>query len=65
MLTASAEVGFQPGEVSGGPAERMTRIPDTDAPSIDVLVLFAARTYAPATEASRLSGAGAGTTDND
>ncbi len=65
VLTASAEVGFQPGEVSGGPAERMTRIPDTDAPSIDVLVLFAARTYAPATEASRLSGAGAGTTDND
>jgi len=32
---------------------------------VDVLIRFAARTYAPATEASRLSGAGAGTTDND
>lgn len=29
------------------------------------LTAFAARTYAPATEASRLAGAGAGTSDND
>lgn len=32
---------------------------------IDELTSFAARTYAPATEQSRLSGAGAGTNDND
>lgn len=33
--------------------------------AIDVLLGLAARTYAPETEASRLSGAGAGLTDND
>jgi hypothetical protein len=32
---------------------------------LETLQGFAARTYAPATEASRLRGAGAGTSDND
>ncbi|MBO6852656.1 MAG: DUF3726 domain-containing protein [Marivivens sp.] len=32
---------------------------------VDQLNIFAGRTYAPATEASRLAGAGAGLTDND
>lgn len=36
-----------------------------DAAAIATLESFAARTYAPATEASRLAGAGAGTSDND
>jgi len=33
--------------------------------AVKTLQRFAAKTYAPATEASRLAGAGAGTTDND
>jgi len=36
-----------------------------EAATITTLETFAARTYAPATEASRLAGAGAGTSDND
>lgn len=36
-----------------------------DAGIMERLGKFAARTYAPASEASRLAGAGAGTTDND
>lgn len=35
------------------------------ADAVNVLNTFAARTYAPATEESRLAGAGAGLTDND
>jgi hypothetical protein len=38
---------------------------DIDPAVIDVLKAYAHRTYVPATEASRLSGAGAGTRDND
>lgn len=38
---------------------------DIDAQTEGILLAFAARTYAPATEASRATGAGAGTTDND
>jgi len=41
-----------------------TRVSD-NAASIKRLVGFADKTYAPATEASRMAGAGAGTTDND
>ena len=37
----------------------------SDVSSVHLLKQFAHRTYAPATEQSRLSGAGAGTTDND
>jgi len=46
-------------------AETTTRVPETEADAIAALGDFAARTYAPATEASRMSGAGAGTSDND
>lgn len=41
-----------------------TRV-DLSAPTFDSLATLAHRIYAPATEASRLGGAGAGTTDND
>lgn len=41
------------------------RISEINADALTVLEGLAARTYAPATEASRLSGAGAGVTDND
>lgn len=42
-----------------------SRVPATEEQAIKVLHEFAARTYAPATEQSRLSGAGAGLGDND
>ena len=45
--------------------ERATRVPTIDLRALDVLNAFANRTYAPATEASRLLGAGAGLSDND
>ena len=46
------------------PSTRRTRLdPDTD--DWRILKRFAGRTYAPATEASRLKGAGAGLNDND
>ena len=38
---------------------------EADAETIDLLNSFAARTYAPASEESRLAGAGAGLSDND
>ena len=38
---------------------------DVPQPVVDALGALAARTYVPATEASRLAGAGAGLTDND
>jgi len=46
-------------------ADSVARVPETESDAIERLTYYAARTYAPATEASRLSGAGAGTTDND
>jgi len=42
-----------------------TRVPDKSLPAIATLEKLAALTYAPATEASRVRGAGAGTSDND
>jgi len=48
------------------PAETITAGPvDVDAEIWKALNAFAKKTYVPATEASRLSGAGAGLTDND
>ena len=44
---------------------RRRRVPDGEEAAISRLGRFAARTYAPATEASRIAGAGAGLTDND
>lgn len=46
-------------------AETRLRVPDDEADAIARLQAYAARIYAPATEASRMSGAGAGVTDND
>ena len=46
-------------------ATKINRVPESMRQSMQVLNDFSARTYAPATEESRLSGAGAGTTDND
>lgn len=45
--------------------ERMSRLGDHFACCVDRLNAFAFRTYAPATGQSRMSGAGAGLTDND
>jgi hypothetical protein len=42
-----------------------TRLPDHYACCVDQLAAFAHHTYAPATSASRLGGAGAGLNDND
>ena len=42
-----------------------SRVPVTASACITVLNSFAKNTYAPATEASRLAGAGAGLDDND
>lgn len=45
--------------------ERLTRLGEQFACCVDRLGTFAHRTYAPATGQSRMSGAGAGLTDND
>ncbi|MFT5260983.1 MAG: hypothetical protein ACI810_002740, partial [Gammaproteobacteria bacterium] len=42
-----------------------TRVPSSDHECMEALKVYAGKTYAPATEASRLAGAGAGLTDND
>ncbi|MEX0344788.1 MAG: DUF3726 domain-containing protein [Rhizobiaceae bacterium] len=44
---------------------RQMRVPEYEKTAIERLGRFAARTLAPATEASRMAGAGAGLTDND
>jgi hypothetical protein len=57
---------LRPGKLAASVARAIaTRVPDETLPYIKHLHSFAARTYAPATEQSRLSGAGAGTTDTD
>lgn len=61
-----AEVRITPGQAPG-PAQQQVRLTRC-CMSTDLyfrLNTFAERTYAPATEASRLAGAGAGLTDND
>ena len=63
LVTSEANCETSPTSAQiGGTA---TRVADTEAEAMELLDQFAHRTYAPATEASRLSGAGAGTTDND
>jgi len=42
-----------------------SRVLSDQMPHVKILEKFAHKTYAPATEESRLAGAGAGTTDND
>lgn len=44
---------------------RHLRVPESEEPAILRLGCFASRTLAPATDASRMAGAGAGLTDND
>lgn len=57
------ETGGTVGTVDAGNMKQ--RVPDTEQDVISNLNRFAARTYAPATEQSRLAGAGAGLSDND
>lgn len=54
----------QPATVQNVRSARQTRVPLSDADCHRLLAL-AAKTYAPATEASRLAGAGAGLSDTD
>ncbi len=49
----------------GGSAIKANTRAEVTAETMDRLTAFATRTYAPATEASRLAGAGAGLSDND
>ncbi len=57
-VSAINDDAFSPGRLH-------ERVPDSEADAIARLGFFAARTYAPATESSRLAGAGAGLNDND
>ena len=66
LLTPSTLCSLRYGSLTGvTPVTTASRVPANAAPHIAVLTRFASRTYAPATEASRLAGAGAGTSDND
>lgn len=56
--------GYEEAEIPG-PTFAHHRIDGISPEALSRLTDFAGRTYAPATEASRLSGAGAGVTDND
>lgn len=47
------------------PSKKVGRIEEIEPEALAILQKFAHLTYAPATEASRLSGAGAGLTDQD
>ncbi|MBF9059875.1 DUF3726 domain-containing protein [Rhodobacterales bacterium HKCCSP123] len=61
---AEADLFLHPGGTALPAAPHETRA-RPDPAAWDVLLSLAHRTYAPATEASRLSGAGAGLSDND
>lgn len=64
LAPAQGDVDLRFAGQIGAPLRRVRRAtPDADAWA--TLSRFAERTYAPATDASRLLGAGAGTTDND
>ncbi len=66
LLSPCALCSLRHGSLAGAtPVTTASRVPAAAAPHIAVLTRFAARTYAPATEASRFAGAGAGTSDND
>ncbi len=64
-LTAEAKCGFIHDGKVVPPTDRKSRVPDSDAVHVSTLAKFAHRTYAPATEESRMAGAGAGLSDND
>ena len=61
--TASCVLNAMDGEPPA--SVRHLRVPEKESPAIERLGSFAARTLAPATDASRMAGAGAGLTDND
>lgn len=61
---ASSDVQIARAGQLGTPRSRQSRA-DPDAKAWEILLAFAHRTYAPATEESRLKGAGAGLSDND
>lgn len=66
VVPATAEmVTLKPASVTVAHSEPTTRVPENRRSAVVILNRFAAKTYAPATEESRLAGAGAGTTDND
>lgn len=65
LLVASADCVTEAAEISEQEPTLQTRVGIEHAGAITRLGDYAARTYAPATEASRLAGAGAGLTDND
>jgi hypothetical protein len=60
----AADVIIEAGPAPEHSPDRATRI-DVPNDTLELLNAFAHRTYAPATEASRQAGAGAGTNDND
>lgn len=65
LLIGEAECRIENGGGSGPALPLCRRVPDTEADHIKALEKFSALTYAPATEQSRLAGAGAGLSDND
>lgn len=64
-LVDVADARWKSAKVRTIEAKRFSRVPDSEGDAISQLESLAMRTYAPATEASRLKGAGAGTSDND
>ena len=64
-LFKAADVPAAPVNKLGPPSTPGAPIAPVDATSWSRLAVFAQRTFAPATEASRLSGAGAGLSDNN
>lgn len=65
LLSESATCSLSTTENTPKPTAKRSRVPDGESDAIARLSEFAARTYAPATEQSRLAGAGAGLSDND
>ena len=64
-LKQPSTIKLKADETEGVILEPQSRVFDSAEPYIKILTNFAHKTYAPATEASRLAGAGAGLNDND
>lgn len=65
VVPAVGQIEVQGMCTASEPILNVTRVAEITPGAMSVLERFAARTYAPATEASRELGAGAGLTDND
>ncbi len=66
LLAREAILRLRPGALAEAvPLGATSRVPAEAAQEIEVLTRLAQRTYAPATEKSRLTGAGAGNIDDD